>query len=250
MQPSRFIFLLAPSIIILGTLLQGCSPPVEIEVTTVELYHRALMAYEDNSLNEAQTDFEKVIEQNPGTRLATLSYLKLGDLHFNISEWDEAEINYRSFLNQSPNSHLTPYVLSQLISLNYQRNLQGLIFESRESDRNMEPNRKIIQEYQRFFFLYPQNAYLSDVRTFLSRAKNDLADHEFMVGNFYFGQKAFQSAILRYLHLLKNYPEYPRTKEVGLRLIEAYEANQQPDLADEMRKAMEAYFASESNERM
>ena len=246
--PSRIFFLIFPLQLILASLLQSCSPTVGVEATAVELYHKALMAYEDNSLKEAQTDFENVIKQSPGTRLATVSYLKLADLHFNISEWDEAEINYRAFLNHSPNSHLTPYVLSRLISLNYYRNVQGIIFESRESDRNMEPNRKIIQEYQRFFFLYPNNAYLSDVKTFLSRAKNDLADHELIVGNFYFEQNAFHSAILRYLHLLKKYPEYPRTEEVGLRLIEAYQANQQPDLANEMRKAMEARFASDSNE--
>ena len=242
--------LIFPLLLLLGSLLQSCGTGVDAELTTVELYHKALMAYEDDSLKEAQTGFEKVIEQSPETRLATVSYLKLGELHFKTSAWDEAEINYRAFLDLSPNSHLTPYVLSQLISLNYKRNFQGLIFKSRESDRNMEPNRKIIRDYQRFFFLYPNNAYLSDVKTFLTRARRDLADHEFIVGDFYFEQKAFHSAISRYLHLLKTYPEYPRNKEVALRLIDAYQANQQPRLADEMREAMEIRFAPDRSEGM
>ncbi len=228
-------------------LIQGCTGGAEPQLAAQEIYYKALMQYEEQSFKEAKIGFEKVIEQNPGTRLATVSHLKLGDLNFTGSNWDDAEVNYQAFLTHNPNSHLIPYVLSQLISLNYQRNVQGVFFKSRNFDRDMEPNRKIIQEYQRFFFLYANNAYLVDTKEFLSRAQNDLAEHEFLVGNFYFEHKAFDSAILRYLHLLKTYSQYPRTKEVGLRLVEAYKANQQIHLAREMQKAIEVRFAQSSN---
>lgn len=219
----------------------------EVRLPAQEIYHKALIDYEDNALKEAQVNFEKVIEQNPAIRLTTISYLKLGDLQLATAEWDKAETNYRTFLTLSPNSHLVPYVLSQLIAVNYQRNREGIFLENRDFERDMEPNRKIIQEYQRFFFLYANNAYLLDVTEFLHGARNDLAEHEFSVGNFYFENKAFDSAILRYLYLLKTYSDYPRTKAVGLRLVEAYEANQQPHLAEEMKKAIEVRFSQDNS---
>ncbi|MBF0279351.1 MAG: outer membrane protein assembly factor BamD [SAR324 cluster bacterium] len=228
-------------------ILQGCTGEETHRLPAQEVYYKALMQFEEQSFKEAKIGFEKVIEENPGTRLATVSYLKLGDLNFAGTNWNEAETNYQAFLTHSPNSHLTPYVLSQLISLNYQRNVQGVFFRSRNFDRDMEPNRKIIEEYQRFFFLYANNAYLQDTKEFLSRAQNDLAEHEFLVGNFYFEHKAYDSAILRYLHLLKTYSQFPRVKEVGLRLVEAYKANQQPHLAKEMQKAIEVRFAPSRN---
>lgn len=216
----------------------------EVRLPAEEIYNSALENYEDNSLQEAQVNFEKVIEENPGTRLATVSYLKLGDLYLEKAEWDKSETNYQTFLTLSPNSHLVPYVLKQLIALNYERNHEGGFFV--DDDFNMEPNRKIIQEYQRFFFLYPQNAYLPDVKKFLHEARHDLAKHEFSVGNFYFKNKAFDAAILRYLYLLKTYSTYPQTQEVGNRLVQAYEANQQPHLAQEMKKAMAVRFSQDS----
>ena len=229
---------------LLALMCVGCASGEEVRLSAEEIYNTALADYEDNAFQEAQVNFEKVIEQNPGTRLATVSYLKLGDLYLKRAEWDKSETNYQTFLSLSPNSHLVPYVLKQLIELNYERNHESLFFQ--DQDFNMEPNRKIIQEYQRFFFLYPQNAYLSDVKEFLQEAKHDLANHEFSVGNFYFNNKAFDAAILRYLYLLKTYSAYPRTKEVGSRLVQAYEANQQPHLAQEMKKAIEVRFSHAS----
>ncbi len=223
-------------------LLAGCTGTEETRVPARELYYKATVALEDELFNEATERLTQIIGQSPGTRLATVAYLKLGDLYFQQNKWEEAETNYRLFLALNPNSHLTPYVLNRLIALNYKRNVTGLLFTSRDFDRDMEPNRKIIQEYQRFFFLYPNNAYLTDVKEFLIKARSDLAEYEFLVANFYFEQQAFNSAILRYLHLLKHYPEYPKTQEVGIKLIEAYEANRQPHLAAEMRKALEVRF--------
>lgn len=237
--------------LILGSwFLTACSTQVDSpqgQFFIQETYQKALMAYEDELFKEAQTGFEKIIEQNPGTRFASQSYLKLGDLHFQTTEWEKSETNYRLFLTLNPNSLLTPYVLNRLIELNYKRNFQGLFVENRDFERDMEPNRRIIQEYQRFFFLYPNSAYLQESKEYLRQARNDLAEYEFLVGNFYFERQAYTAAISRYLYLLKNFPEYTNTEAVGLKLLSAYEANQQPHLASEMKKAMGVRFNQAGN---
>ena len=221
----------------------------QIRIPARELYNTAFMAYEDELYQEAEDKFKKLTEEHPGTRLATLAYLKMGDLNFQRGKWDEAESAYRLFLTLNPNSHLTPYVLNRLIALNYNQNVGGLIFKERSYDRDMEPNRKIIQEYQRFVLMYPQNVYRSEVYEYLLKARSDLAEYEFLVGNFYFKNEAYNSAIQRYLYLLKNYPEYPKTEEVGAKLIQAYYKNQQPYLAQEMEKVLEFRFKPTSEHK-
>ena len=104
----------------------------------------------------------------------------------------------------------------------------------------MEPNRKLIQEYQRFYLLFPQSPYLEDVMVYRKRAMADLAEHELHVANYYFDKEAYHSAIGRYLYLLKYYPGFHRTGHVAERLIEAYQLNQQPELAQEMQKVLES----------
>lgn len=219
-------------------LVQGCAETQEIRVPARELYYQGFMSYEDGFFSDAEEKWKKIIEEHPGTRLATLAYLKMGDIDYERSQWDDADSNYRMFLILNPKSHLTPYVFNRLIALNYERNVRGLFFKEREYDRDMEPNRKIIQDHQRFFLLYPSSGYLTDVHSNMLKARSDLAKHEFLVANFYFDHEAFDSAILRYMYLLKYFPEYPNTEEVTERLIEAYRRNQQFDLADEMEQVL------------
>ena len=72
-----------------------------------------------------------------------------------------------------------------------------MFIKSRDYDRNMEPNRKIIREYQRFYLLFPQSPYLNEVKQYYKRARTDLAEHELHVANFYFDIGAYHSSINR-----------------------------------------------------
>ncbi len=232
-----YIFVL----LIFSALLQSCTDTAttQVRVPATELYQKALVAFEDEFYLEALKNFEILIEEHSGTRLATLSHLKMGDLYFLQNKWEESESSYRRFLLLNPRTHLVPYTLNRLIALNYERNIYGLFVKSRDYDRNMEPNRTLIREYQRFYLLFPQSPYLEDVQDYQSRALSDLAEHELHVANYYFDKQAYRSAIGRYLYLLKHYPSFPRISQVAERLIEAYRLNLQPELADEMQKVLE-----------
>ena len=231
------------TLLMFSVLLQSCSDTLttQVRIPAAELYQKAMVAYEDEFYLEALKNFETLVEEYAGTRLATLSHLKMGDLYFLQQKWEESESSYRRFLLLNPRTHLTPYVLNRLIALNYDRNIYGIFLKSRDYDRNMEPNRALIREYQRFYLLFPQSTYLKEVQSYQKRALGDLAEHELQVANFYFDKKAYHSAIGRYLYLLKHYPSFPRIVKVAERLIEAYLLNQQPKLADEMEKVLEAF---------
>ena len=222
-------------------LLQNCTETTrtQVRIPATELYQKAMIAFEDEFYLEALKNYEILIEEYSGTRLATISHLKMGDLYFLQNKWEESESSYRLFLMLNPRSHLTPYTLNRLIVLNYERNIYGLFAKSRDYDRNMEPNRTLIREYQRFYLLFPQSHYLEDVKKYQSRALSDLAEHELQVVNYYFDKEAYHSAIGRYLYLLKHYPSFPRTAQVAERLIETYRLNQQPEFAEEMQKVLE-----------
>ena len=229
-------------IILLSELINGCSDTAnnKIRLPSTELYHQAMLSIEDEYYNEAIKNFEILVEEHAGTRLATLAHLKMGDIYFIQSKWEESEISYRQFLLLNRRSHLTPYVLNRLIALNYERNHYGIFFKSRYYDRNMEPNRTLIKEYQRFYLLFPKSPYLQQVKEYHSRAISDLAEHELNVANYYFDKQSYHSAIGRYLYLLKNYPGFLRTTNVAERLIEAYRLNRQPELADEMQRVLDS----------
>ena len=134
--------------ILLLLVLQGCGEEVKkMRVPAVELYQEAFVAFEDEYYQEAEKKFQDLVDEHPNTQLATLAYLKMGDLNFKRSKWEDAEVNYRMFLTLNPQSHLTPYVLNRIIALNFEKNYYGIFFPSRNFDRNMDPNRTILKEF-------------------------------------------------------------------------------------------------------
>ena len=229
-------------IIILLIFLQNCSKTenIEIRLPAIELYQTAVIASENKFYQEALESYEVLINEYSGTRLGTISHLMMADIYFKQSKWVESESSYRSFLINNPRSNLTPYVLNRLIALNYERNHYGLFIKSRDYDRNMEPNRKIIREYQRFYLLFPQSPYLNEVKQYYISAMTDLAEHELHVADFYFDIGAYHSSVNRYLYLLKNFPNFTRKNLVVEKLIEAYRLNQQPDHAERMQRIFDS----------
>jgi outer membrane protein assembly factor BamD len=226
-------------------LLAGCEtarPKVKVPARLLFLEGQA---QEDKELwSDAITKFQAVVEQNPGTQLASFAFLKLAEVYAMQGKWPEAETNYRLFLTTNVNSHLTPYVLYRLVRAHHSNSFSGLFFPSREIDRDTEPNRQIIQEYKRFFFLYPKSIYLEEIRTYHREAEQSLAEHEQMVADFYFRRAQYNAAASRYLYLLRTYPSYRGARGVLERLIESYRRNQQPDLAGEMERLYRLGFGA------
>lgn len=218
-------------------LLGGCeAAKPKVKTPARLLYLQGQTLVDQELYTEAVTRFQDVADQNPGTVLGSYAFLQIAEIRSLQEEWDKAETNYRLFLTGNQSTHLTPYVLYQLARVNHKASFSGLIFRAREVDRDQQPNRDIIQEYKRFFFLYPQSMFLDDVRAYAVDARITLAEHERVVGDFYFQRGHYHAAAARYRYLLRNFPEYPRSREVLQRLIATYRRNQQPELAEEMER--------------
>ncbi|MDX2469494.1 MAG: outer membrane protein assembly factor BamD [SAR324 cluster bacterium] len=217
----------------------GLSSCSTVEPKTVEAkYDKAMVFIEKGEYNMAPPVLQEILRESPGTRYATYSYLKLGDCYLEIGDtkdnFDQAEVHYRIFLRKSPNSHLVPYVLSRLIELNYKRNISKLWGDEYAFSRDPGHFKSIIHDYQTFYLLYPSSLYLADAQDYRNKALEALAEHEFIIGTWYYGHKLFPSSIARYSHILKVYPNFSGRDKVVFELINAYRKNQQPSLATEL----------------
>ncbi len=223
--------------IIILAVISACSTASE-PVTMKQKYDMPIQDIDEGSYGLATPLLTKVIDENPGTRYAAYSYLKLGDslLFSGESKFDEAEMNYRLFLNYTSNSHLVPYVLSKLIELNYKRSISAFFGKDYAFSRDPEHFKKIISEYQRFYFLYPDSLYIKDAKTYLNDAVEALAEHEFIIGCWYFDQSLYTPAIYRYKYIISNYPNFSGWERVTQKLITAYKKKQQPEFAEELER--------------
>lgn len=221
--------------------LVGCS---QVDPKTLEgKYNKALMHMEKGEYSLAQPLLQSVTREAPGTRYANYSYLHLGDTFLETASdstrFAQAEVNYQVFLRQNPTSHLVPYVMSRLIELHFRKNDSSFFGKDYAYSRDPGHFKAIIREYQRFYMLYPQSTYLDQARKYRDQAVEALAEHELLIGDWYYEQGHYPSAIARYRYTLDNYPNFARKLVVMQRLVEAYEMNQQPDLAKEITHLMQ-----------
>lgn len=213
------------------------------------LYIEAESLENEGMLSEALEKYTKIVKEHPGSRLGIHAYLKVADIQFKQKAWKKSETSYKMFLTFNANSSLTPYVLYKLLKINHELTFLGTIFREQEVDRDMLPNLQILDEYTRFYLLYPKSPFAKDIVPIFKFARKALAEHERLVGDYYFKQGQFNSASHRYLYLLRNYPEYPGSRLVLDKLILSYRKNRQEHQASEMERIRDQLAPEKSTKK-
>jgi outer membrane protein assembly factor BamD len=154
---------------------------------------------------EAADTFTKIKDRYPYSEEATVAQLKLADTLYYNRKFDEAAAAYKEFEKLHPSNKAIPYVIYQE-ALCYYRQRPTI-------DRDQTPTEKAMEEFRRLQKKYPKSEYAARAEKFKQRCQNDLAEHEFYVGEFYYKTKHFPSALDRFQALSQEYPDF-RTEEV------------------------------------
>ncbi|PKN71731.1 MAG: outer membrane protein assembly factor BamD [Deltaproteobacteria bacterium HGW-Deltaproteobacteria-12] len=161
------------------------------------LYIRGSAEFQDGSYKKAREFFIRLKDEYPLHNLAILAELGIADSFFTDKEYPEAENAYREFLNMHPTNEHIPYVLYQLGMCHY--SLKGTI------DRDQTETIKASKEFERLIARFPENKFSLAAGKYLRECKQDLAEQEFYVGQFYFRQKKYSAALNRFETIARNY---------------------------------------------
>lgn len=118
----------------------------------------------------------------------------------------QAEAKYRDFLNRFPTSDRAPYVQFQIANSLAQR--MG------RPDRDLGATRQSVEAYEDLLRLYPTSQYAAQSREKMRLVRENLAEHERMVGEFYLRYRLPKAAIARFDTLIEEYPDYSRKDEI------------------------------------
>lgn len=135
--------------------------------------------------------------------------LKLADSYFDEGtalSYLEAQTRYRDFRNRYPSSPRADYALFRLA--------QTADKEAEKPDREQTNTRLAATSYRELILGYPDSPYLTEARTRLQRIRNLLAEHEYLVGRFYYRRKAWTAAKGRFATILGVYPDYKSVDRV------------------------------------
>lgn len=152
-----------------------------------------------DNYKDAAVLWQQLKDQYPYSRYALLGELKLGDSLFVQEKYIEALGAYEDFERLHPENEAAVYAIYQ----------QGMCYYLRMNsiDHDQTATIQTIQTMTRLVETYPGNKYAIMAQTRITEAQNNLAGHEFYVGDFYFNRKDYAAAMHRYMGLIQYYPD-------------------------------------------
>ncbi len=154
---------------------------------------------------DAVDTYTKIKDRYPYSEQALVAQVKLADALYYSKKFDEAQAAYKEFEKLHPTNPAIPYVIYQ----------QGLCFYRQRPtiDRDQSYTEKALAEFRRLQQKFPKSEYAAKAEKYKLKCLEDLAEHEFYVGVFYFRTKRYPSALDRFQALAQEYPTF-KTAEV------------------------------------
>jgi outer membrane protein assembly factor BamD len=169
----------------------------QVKNTPEAMYVRGSNYFQEGDYKKAREYFTRLKDEYPLHNLAILAELGIGDSFFTDKEYVEAESAYNDFLNMHPINENIPYVIYQMGVCHY--NLKETI------DRDQTETIKARKEFERLIARFPDSKFSLSAEKLLRECKQELAEQEFYIGQFYFRQKKYQAALGRFENVAINY---------------------------------------------
>jgi outer membrane protein assembly factor BamD len=215
----RLVFLLLP--IALGVV--GCSSSKQDTELLDELanldketiFERAENLYSDEKYQEARRLFSFVYDSFPNDPMGHKAALRVADTYSvkrDVTSLTEARLRYRDFANRYPNDPDRDYALLMV----------GQTYSARKlrPDRDLSDIGEALSAYQQLVNLYPNSRYVSEAQTRMEDLRELLAEHEWLVGEFYLRNKRYQGALGRFEFIRENYPDFSKIETVNVKISE------------------------------
>jgi outer membrane protein assembly factor BamD len=225
-----------PVLFIVLILLASCAkkiPPME-SFDPDNTFKEANEMIEKKRYEEARRLLGNIRNRDTTMQYGPLAQLRIADSHMEEDEPEIAVDEYRIFLDEQPRHKYASYAQYR-IGMVYYELITG-------PDQGFEAAVHALEEFQKLMDLYPRNPYRESVLLKMERCREIIAEHEFIVGDFYFKKKAYRGAIKRLTDLLDDFPMYQHRDQVYYRLAVSKKALGNDDVADYyLRMLREAY---------
>lgn len=178
-----------------------------------------------------------VFESYPNDPLGRQSLLLVADSFFSRggpAAYVEARYRYRDYLTRYPAAPNRDFALYRY-AVCYDK-------EHLAPDRDPTNTREALTQYQKLLEESPGSAYAAEVRSRMNALTDELADHEFGVGYFYFRKGDPGAALGRFLEAEARFPKYASRDRLLYYTAQACERLGRNDDAQRFLGKLEAEF--------
>jgi outer membrane protein assembly factor BamD len=181
----------------------GCAPSLDERFaaqTDTDLFEQGKALYDQGKYKQALDYFLYVKEHFIRSQYAGPARFYAGGSHFARKDYEDAAIEYESFLLFFSNDPLAAEARFNL-GVSYLEQAKG-------PERDQEMLQKALEEFQTLDdSLSGQDAYASKTAEYITKTRIELARHEYGVGVFYRKEKQYEASNRRLSYLIQEYPE-------------------------------------------
>jgi outer membrane protein assembly factor BamD len=213
MRTTKFL----QSAALLGALLlgAGCAagPPIE-RLAPQALFERGVQELEARRFTESARAFERLILEYPTHPRVAEARFHLAETYFGRREFVTAATEFARFATDYPNSPLADDARFQVCDAYRQL--------SPDVQRDQEYTRAAVDHCRALVAYFPASEHVPAAEQIIREMMDKLADKEFAGGEFYFRRRAYDSAIIYFENVVREYPASPAAPRALLRLVQAY----------------------------
>lgn len=188
----------------------GCSDKIAedpiMRLSAEEAMEEGRRLMEKKKYSQAAEYFSHAFEVAPNSATGREALLLSADSLFKAggqANYIKAEAKYRDFQNRFPTSDRADYVQLQIANCLGEQILKP--------DRDQSATFKAMEAYNQLLVLFPTTSHVDLARQKISEIRQNLAEHEFLVGKYNYRRRLFPAAVSRLGDLLEDYPEYERS---------------------------------------
>ncbi len=163
---------------------------------------------------EARQKYSSVKERDLDKSYDALVQVRLGDSYYEEARYSEAEVEYKRFLEMHPQNKAAPYVLYQIGMCNFK--------QMDKPDRDPSFSVNAMTSFDSLLKNYPNSPYEEEAREKLRIAKGNVAEHELVVGKYYYKRDSWSAAAKRFKGIIETYPGAKDEPETLYLLADTY----------------------------
>ena len=239
------------SFLLLAMLLitSGCSfLPEQIDETkdwsANQLYTRAKQELASKNYEKAIEYFEKLEARYPFGAYAQQAQLEIAYAYYKYEEPDLAIAAADRFIKIYPRHPNVDYAMYIKGLTNYNR---GKTFIDRylpqePAERDTFSMRQSYEDFSQLVQQYPYSNYAKDAAQRMIHLRNNMAEYEIHVADYYMRRSAYVAAANRSKYVIENFQRTPAVDDALVIMIRAYRKMGENDLADSAMRVLQLNY--------
>ena len=230
---------------LLTCLLTACSTPDKKDeydkLSAADIFLKGRHNLEKERYTEAVEDFDALEARYPYGEYADKAQLAVIYSYYQAEEPESALAATERFIQIHPRHEHVDYAYYMRGLIKFSESLTAFdrYLPLTPGERDITGAKEAFLHFEELVQRFPDSRYNNDARQRMVFLKNVLAEHEIFVAQHYLDRKIYLAALNRATHVVTEFSDTPSNIEALKIMIEAYDAMELTDLAQDTRKVLE-----------